>query len=105
MDHGKWELIVDNRFKYNGTDPQWHRVSIESAKNWPLNDQSKQKDCLLSARYKVYMPFILDYDVRSDDIWIITYPRSGNIGLSIFAVKNYSIFHRHYVDTGNGLVN
>lgn len=77
MEHEKWELIVNKLLKFTGSDPQMHTVEIAPTANFPLKNESKRHNCVLSARYRVYLPFILNYNVRPDDIWIITYPRSG----------------------------
>lgn len=73
-----WELIVDNRFKYAKEDPEWYRVSLKDAA-LKLSDRSMSGTCVLAARFKVYLPHIFNYDVRADDVWIQTYPRSGNL--------------------------
>ncbi|KAG4068963.1 hypothetical protein HA402_005111 [Bradysia odoriphaga] len=76
MDDSTWELIVDSRFKFAETDPQFHRVSMKPG-NFSAKDQLNNHECVLAARYQEYLPCISNYDVRSDDIWIVTYPRSG----------------------------
>ncbi len=109
METTNWEVLVDNRYKYTSADLHWNKVSIETATNFPLNlSQLKTSTCILATRYKAYLPYIFNYDVRSDDIWIITYPKSGNChskAASIFLVtclkKN---LYRNHLDTGNGLV-
>lgn len=75
----KWEAINDERNKYEFSDPKWHKVRIETPYNFPLGKEWKPDYCVLSERYKVYMDHIKNYEVRSDDIWIVTYPKSGII--------------------------
>ncbi|XP_037025040.1 luciferin sulfotransferase-like [Bradysia coprophila] len=76
MDDSTWELIEDSRLKFAGTDPQFHRVSIKPG-SFSAKNQLNNPECVLAARFQQYLPYIFNYDVRSDDIWIVTYPRSG----------------------------
>uniref|UniRef100_A0A336K1J0 CSON012871 protein n=1 Tax=Culicoides sonorensis TaxID=179676 RepID=A0A336K1J0_CULSO len=69
-----WEKIDDTRNKCKD-DPSWHKVSYTP--NYSLSPDKDRRFCVLSERYKVYMDFIKNYDVREDDVWITTYPKSG----------------------------
>lgn len=77
MECGEWNLISDKRFKYSGIDPEFHKVLLKPSENFPLKNQLPLNHCVLAARFKAYLNLTLNYDVRSDDVWIITYPRSG----------------------------
>lgn len=72
----KWEEVQDGRFKYTGEDPKWNKVSIRSTTT-PLGLDWKFNYCILAARYKAYLDFILTYQVQEDDIWICSFPKSG----------------------------
>jgi len=95
MQCGNWELIDDIRHKYSGIEPKWYKVSIKPTENYPFNNRPQQY-CVLSARYKAYVPLILNYDVRSDDIWIVTHPRSGTIWTEemVWLINNDYDYHR-----------
>lgn len=70
----KWEKINDARNK-GKVNPFWNKVWY---KQKLLKEEGEQERyTVLSARYKAYMSLIDYYDVKSDDIWICTYPKSG----------------------------
>lgn len=70
----RWEKIEDPRSKCQ-INPFWNNVSYKQRLTEEGNEEERY--CVLSARYKVYMELINNYDVASDDIWICTYPKSG----------------------------
>lgn len=72
----KWEEVMDDRFKYNGEDPNWNKVYIENP-HTALGPSWKFNYCILAARYQAYIDSILNYEVNKDDVWICSFPKSG----------------------------
>lgn len=72
----KWEEVKDERFKYNGEDPNWFKVYIENPYT-ALGSSWKFSYCILAARYKDYIDSIFKYEARKDDVWICSFPKSG----------------------------
>uniref|UniRef100_A0A336MSM7 CSON000681 protein n=1 Tax=Culicoides sonorensis TaxID=179676 RepID=A0A336MSM7_CULSO len=69
-----WNKVEDPRYKFK-KDLAWHNVTYNFHS---LNFESDyERSCILSERYKTFMDHIVNYEVRADDIWITTYPKSG----------------------------
>ncbi|XP_063699747.1 luciferin sulfotransferase-like [Culicoides brevitarsis] len=65
-----WEKIEDPRIKCR-VDQNWHKVYFKQ-------DLEKSRYCVIPWRYEPYMELMKSYEVRKDDIWIITFPKSGS---------------------------
>lgn len=73
-----WEIIKSgpipmfkncNEFSLITTD---HPTKTQLTKKWCI------EPCLLPSRYLTYAYDILNFDVRPDDIWILTFPKCGS---------------------------
>ena len=48
--------------------------------------------CSLHAGYKEFIDYILDFPVRPDDIWIVTFPKCGKCSLINMEARSSVIF-------------
>lgn len=56
-----------------------NQVRTEQGKYVAVHDKTDGKFlCVVTERYKEIAERIKSFNVRSDDIWIVTYPKSGN---------------------------
>lgn len=72
----KWNEVADDRYKYDGDDPQWHKVYVENP-HTTLGADWKFNYCILAARYKAFMNSIFNYKADKNDVWICSFPKSG----------------------------
>lgn len=43
----------------------------------PILEDHKPKPCFVTERYKGFAKTIKDFQIRKDDIWIMSYPKTG----------------------------
>lgn len=70
-----WEEITNSRFKFKNNE-RWYKVTNNVVTIDALGADHKFQSCVLSERYKDFVESVWQYQVNTDDIWIITHPVS-----------------------------
>jgi len=83
--------IVKNKYVDKVTSVSWPEfieISQTEPNKSPLGPNWKSKPCVLIKKYyDEYAERIKHFEVREDDVWIVTYPKCGNIPAQIAFLK------------------
>ena len=85
--------IVKNKYVDKVTSiscPEFFEISQTEPNKSPLGLDWKSKPCVLIKKYyDEYAERIKNFEVREDDVWVVTYPKCGTILFQItFFKKN-----------------
>ena len=88
--------IVKNKYTERVTSvscPEFFEISQTAPNKSPLGPNWKSKPCVLIKKYyDEYAERIKNFEVREDDVWVVTYPKCGNIlsQITFFKKNNLS---------------
>lgn len=74
----KSSRLLDKAKTYGATEFIWARVDETSANSLPFPDHYKFAECFLPKKYMQISERIDNFQVRSDDVWICAFPKTGS---------------------------
>lgn len=70
---------LKNPSKFKPTSQLWVTIDPKTTDQLPFPRDYKYFPCLLPKKYLQFSDRIDNFEVRPDDIWVIGYPKTGNI--------------------------
>lgn len=78
----KYSPLLDKAKTYAAKEFVWAEISSQTKKSFPFASDYKFSKCFLPKKYANLSERIHNFDVRSDDIWICAFPKSGSTWMS-----------------------